>query len=107
MEYCNFLFPLPGGIKILFWGNPVVLPEQRNAILKEAPDILILQITDSRTHAIAAKLCTQMNCKVVIPHPTDFPKDYRPIADALEEELAKHAPQTRYILPPYAQWISL
>lgn len=107
VEYRNFLFTLPGGIKILFWGNPVVLPEQRNAILKEAPDILILQITDSRTPAIAAKLCGQMNCKAVIPHHMDFPKDYRSIADALEEELAKYAPQTRYILPQYAQWISL
>ena len=107
VEYRNFLFTMPDGTKILFWGNPLILPEQRNAILQEAPDIWILQITDSRTPAIAAKLCAQMHCKAVIPHHTDFPKDYRHISDALAEALAQHAPQTQYILPAYGQWISL
>lgn len=107
IEYRNYLFTMPNGTKILFWGNPVILPEQRNAILKEKPDILILQITDSRTPAIAAKLCTQIGCKAVIPHHTDFPGDYRHNVDALGEELANHAPQTRYIVPAYGQWITL
>lgn len=107
VEYRNYLFTMPNGTKILFWGNPVILPEQRNALLKEKPDILILQITDSRTPAIAAKLCAQIGCKAVIPHHTDFPGDYRHNADALGKELASHAPQTRYIVPAYGQWITL
>lgn len=107
IEYRNFLFTMPNGIKILFWGNPLHLPEQRNALIKEKPDVLLLQITDPRTPEIAAKLCAQIHCKAVIPHHTDFPDDYRHIADALGKELEKYAPQTRYRIPPYGQWISL
>ena len=107
IEYRNFLFTMPNGVKILFWGNPLILPEQRNVLTKEKPDILILQATDARTPAIAAKLCAQINCKMVIPHHMDFPGDYHHIVDTLREELAKHAPQTRYIVPAYGQWIPL
>ena len=107
LEYRNYLFTTPGGTRLLFWGNQLVLPELRNLLVKEHPDILILQVTDSRTPAIAAKLCAQFGCKAVIPHHMDFPRDYRHIVDALGEELAKHAPQTRCIVPAYGQWICL
>ena len=107
VEYRNYLFTGSGGIKLLFWGNQLVLPELRNLLTKASPDILILQATDSRTPAIAAKLCAQMGVKAVLPHHMDFPRDYGHIVDALAEELAKHAPQTQYIVPAYGQWISL
>lgn len=107
IEYRNFLFTMPNHVKLLFWGNPLILPEQRNVLIQEKPDILILQTTDSRTPSIAAELCAQIKCKAVIPHHTDFPGDYRHIADALGKELEKYAPQTQYIVPTYGQWICL
>lgn len=107
IEYRNFLFTTPDGTRLLFWGNSLVLPELRNILAKESPDILILQATDTRTPAIAAKLCARFGCKAVIPHHMDFPGEYSHIVDALGEELAKHAPQTRYIVPAYGRWISL
>lgn len=107
IEYRNYLFTMPNGTRILFWGNPLHLPEHRNALIKENPDILILQATDQRIPPIAARLCAQIGCKAVIPHHMDFPGDYRHIVDALGKELAQTAPQTQYIVPPYGQWISL
>lgn len=107
VEYHNYLLTMPNGMKILLWGNPLNLPEQRNALLKEKPDILLLQVTDRRTPVIAAKLCGQIHCKAVIPYHTDFPGNYRHNADALAAALAEYAPQTQYICPSYGQWICL
>lgn len=106
-EYCNYLFTMPDGTKILFWGNPLSRPEQRNTLRAERPDILIIQTTSPSTPAYAAELCKELGCKVVIPHHSDFPGDYRPYAQKLGEELARLAPQTRCIIPQYGEWISL
>ena len=107
IEYRNYLFTMPNGTKILFWGNPLHLPEHRNALIKEKPDILILQATDKRIPETAAKLCAQIGCTAVIPHHMDFPGDYCHIVDALGKELAQVAPQTQYIVPAYGRWLSL
>ena len=106
-EYRNYLFTLPGGTKILLWGVPLNRPEQRNAIRQEKPDILLMQTTISSTPEETAKLCAELGCKVVIPHHMDFPKDYSHFVKEMGERLGQLAPDTRYIIPEYGEWITL
>lgn len=107
MEYRNFLFTLPNGTKILLWGNKLSLPEQRNALRSLRPHILIAQVTSPSAPADIASLCAELGCKVVIPHHFDFPNDYLHLVNELGVELARLAPQTRYIIPQYGEWIRL
>ena len=106
-EYRNFLYTAPNGTKVLIWGNQLARPDQRNILRDVKPDIAIMQMTGGNSAADTAKICREMGCKVVIPHHFDYPKDYTPFVEALGEELKKQAPEIRYIVPEYGEWISL
>lgn len=106
-EYRNFLFTTPNGTKILLWGNKLTLPEQRNTLREEKPDVLVIQITTPTAPVDAAKMCAELGCKVVIPNHTDFPKNYSVLAAEFGEALAQYAPETKYIVPEYGKWIEI
>lgn len=107
-EYRNFLYTAPNGTKILVWGNRMNRPDQRNLLREVRPDIAILQTTVAdNAGVVAAEACRDCGCKIVIPHHFDFPKDYAHHVQNLGEELAKIAPEIRYIVPEYGQWIEL
>lgn len=106
-EYRNYLFTLPNGTKVLIWGNKLARPDQQNILRQVKPDIAILQMTGGNPPEDTAKICREMGCKVVLPHHMDFPKDYSPIVGKLGEELARQAPEIRYIIPEYGKWIEL
>jgi len=106
VEYRNYLFTMPNGTKILVWGNKLNRPEARNQLREVKPDIAIMQMTGN-SGADTAVICKEIGCKVVIPHHFDFPKDHMPLVNDLGEELAKIAPEIRYIVPEYGKWIEL
>ena len=86
----------------------VYLAYQTTTDIEDAiTDIAIMQMTGGNSAADTAKICREMGCKVVIPHHFDCPKDYTPFVEALGEELKKQAPEIRYIVPEYGEWISL
>ena len=105
-EYRNFLYTLPNGTKILVWGNRLDRPDQRNILRKLNVDVAIMQIT-TNAPADTAAICKEMGCKVVIPHHFDYPGNAMKRVLATEEELKKLAPEIRFIIPEYGQWISL
>ena len=108
VEYRNYLFTMPNGTKVLIWGNRMKFAEQRNIIRETRPDIAILQMTTSdNASELAAEICRDSGCKVVIPHHFDFPNDCMPFVNALGEELAKIAPEIRYVVPKCGEWIEL
>lgn len=107
IEYRNFLFTAPNGTKVLIWGNKLARPDQKAILRAAKPDIAIMQMTSGNPADETARICKEMGCKVVMPHHMDFPKDYTPYVEALGEELAKQAPEIRYIVPEYGKWIEL
>ncbi|MBR6676599.1 MAG: MBL fold metallo-hydrolase [Clostridia bacterium] len=106
-EYRNFLFTTPDGVKIFIWGNTLDRPDQRAILRQLKPDIAILQITGRNPIDKVVDICKDMECKVLIPNHIDFPKDYTAIATELGEEMAKNAPEIRFIYPEYGKWIEL
>lgn len=104
-EYRNYLFTLPNGTKILVWGNPLDNAAQRNILLAEKPDILILQATRKNILNDVIDICKDLRCKALIPHHFDFPRDSRPVVETLGEMMAEQVPETQYILPNYGEWI--
>lgn len=106
VEYRNFLYTMPNGTKLLIWGNKL-RPEQRNILRREKPDIAILQVTGKNSAEETAELMKEIGCKVVMPHHFDFPSSKLEIVTELGEVMAKLAPEIRFIVPEYGQWIEL
>ena len=107
LEYRNFLYTLPNGVKVLHWGNTVRRPEEKTALRRLAPDVAIMQVTGSAGAEEMAQMCKHMGCKVVIAHHIDFPGDYMHHANALGAALAETAPEIQYIIPQYGKWLEL
>lgn len=106
-EYRNYLYTAPNGTTVLMWGNKLSRPDQRSILRGCGADIAILQVTGGNPADQTAMICRDMGCKVVIPHHFDFPNNYAPHVRSLGEELAKIAPEIRYIVPEYGKWIEL
>lgn len=106
VEYRNYLYTMPNGTKVLIWGNKF-RPEQRNILRREKPDIAILQVTGKNSAEETAALMKEIGCKVVMPHHFDFPNPRMDTVNELGEELARSAPEIRFIVPEYGQWIEL
>ena len=108
IEYRNFLFTTPDGVKILLWGNENV-PVLSNICKDIKPDIAIIQrgVSDA---AIASKadFAAKLGCKVVIPHHHDFrEKDDPKIIEKFKEEFLKRVPDGEFITPTHGEWIHL
>ena len=108
MEYRNFLFTLPNGIKILLWGNDPTI-EQLNLCKALQPDIGIIQRSvDPVAAAQKAAFAAEIGCKVVIPHHHDFKKvDDPSVLDVMEKEFLARVPDGKFIRPVHGQWIHL
>ena len=105
-EYRNFLYTMPNGVKVFIWGNMLSRPDQRNILREIKPDIAILQITGRNDASDVVQICKEMGCKVLIPNHIDFPKDYSEVVKDLGEKMAKEAPEIKYVVPAYGDWIS-
>ena len=105
IEYINYLYTLPNGIKVLIWGCELI-PDQCSILREIKPDVAILQMTRNSPEK-TAQICAEMGSRVVIPNHIDFPGDYAHLVSALGEEMKKYAPEARYIVPEYGKWIEL
>ena len=108
LEYRNFLFTLPDGTKILFWGNDPT-PAQINICKALKPDIAIIQRANGQDAVVAkAEFAAAVGCKVLIPHHHDFkcvddPKNM----ERFEEEFLKRVPDGTFVNPKHGEWIHL
>ena len=107
LEYRNYLYTMPSGVKVLMWGNKISRPDQRNILLRERPDIAIVQVTGVNTAEEMATACKEMGCKVVIPHHVDYPGDYTRQMGNLGDALAAVAPEISFVVPQYNQWVEV
>ena len=108
IEYRNFLFTTPDGVKILFWGNEPITPLV-NICKGMNPDIAIIQRGVSEKAIVErAEFAAKLGCKVVIPHHHDFKaKDDPAIIEKFKEEFLKRVPDGEFITPVHGEWINL
>ena len=108
MEYRNYLFTLPNGVKLLIWGNSPT-PEQVNLCKALKPDIAILQRSSDPEGIVSmADFAAKIGCKVLIPHHHDFrrvdPPEY---IEAFREEFLRRVPDGRFVAPRHGEWVRL
>lgn len=108
LEYRNFLFTTPNGVKILIWGNDPTV-DQLNILKAEKPDIAIMQrSTRKPNHEKMAKFIKEIGCKVVIPHHHDFGGVDNPeIINEFKATIKEIAPQVEFITPVHGEWLHL
>ena len=107
LEYRNYLYTMPSGTKVLMWGSKIARPDQRNILLREKPDIAIVQVTGANKAEDMAAALVEMGCKIVIPHHIDYPGDYSRQTGNLQAALAEIAPEITFIVPEYNRWMEL
>jgi len=108
LEYRNYLFTAPNGVKVLVWGNDPT-SEQRSICKALAPDIAILQrpVGDKAIEK-GADFAAEIGCKVLIPHHHDFHGvDDPSVVEKFGEEFLKRVPDGKFIAPPHGEWIHL
>lgn len=107
LEYRNYLFTAPSGLKVLHWGNPLNT-FLCNIMRETKADILIQQTTETVPDMdLLIQLCKDMGTKVVIANHVDFPGDFREKAFHDQEIFKKALPGTRFIVPEYDEWMEL
>ena len=103
LEYRNFFFTYPDGLKVLVWGNDLSVT-QRNILKALKPDVAIMQATRQIKDPKAfAEFVAAVGPKVVVPHHMDLAKPYAEYLPAMEEvrkEMAVVCPETEFVLPP-------
>jgi len=108
LEYRNYLFTTPDGVKVLLWGGyPTV--EQFAICRKIKPDVAIIQRSVSPEDiALKADFAAAMGAKIVIPHHHDFHGvDTTDAIDLFEKEYLARVPKGRFIKPVHGEWIEL
>lgn len=110
LEYRNYLFTYPDGLKVLIWGNPLV-SFQKNILKQEKPDIAIMQATGQIKDPLEfANFVAEFSPKVVIPHHMDLSKPVDAVMPqllAVKEAVEKVCPETQFIIPVHGEWIEL
>ena len=108
LEYRNFLFTLPGGTKILLWGNDPTV-EQVNICKAVEPDIAIIQRSVKPADIEKkAKFAAAIGCKTVIPHHHDFKAvDDPQVVAAFREAFLRLVPDGNFIIPEHGKWMEL
>lgn len=110
LEYRNFFFTFPDGLKVLVWGNEFTAV-QKNIVKALKPDIAIIQSTRQLQDIPGyCEFVKESGCKVVIPHHMDLSKpyeEYKPQLKELAEAIHKETPDVEFNLPEYNEWIEL
>jgi len=107
LEYRNYLFTAPSGLKVLHWGNPLNT-FLCNIMRETKADILIQQMTETIPDVeLLIRICQEMGTKVLIANHVDFPGNYREKAFRNKEIVEKALPDIRFIIPEYGQWMEL
>lgn len=111
LEYRNYLFTLPSGVKVLLWGG---YPTREQFALCRAlrPDVAIIQrSSDPKDITRKARFAAETGAKTVIPHHHDFrqvdPPEVAAAIDLFEQEYLALVPDGRFIKPVHGEWIDL
>jgi len=108
LEYRNFFFTFPDGMKVLVWGNDFTAV-QKNIVKALKPDLAVIQATRQlQDPAGFVDFVNTSGAKFVIPHHMDLKISYDEARDALKEMGARieaACAGTRFILPEYNHWI--
>ena len=108
LEYRNYLFTLPNGVKILFFGNDA-LPELENICKQCKPDVAIIQRSvEPNLVRGKAKFAKEIGCKVFIPHHHDFTKvDLPYVCENMKKAFLEEVPDGVFVTPKHGEWIEL
>ena len=107
LEYRNYLFTMPNGTKVLFFGNDA-LPELTEICKKHKPDIAIIQRAGAKFAKDKAVFAKEIGCKVYIPHHHDFlGVDSPEICENLKKAYLEIVPDGVFITPKHGEWINL
>jgi len=106
-EYRNFLFTATDGCKVLMWGTPLYHPIQRNTLLNQKADIIMMMPTKRYPAVDTAEFISKTGCKAVIVQHIDYPNDKTEFVNVFKNELEKRAPEIRFIVPKYGEWMEL
>ncbi len=108
MEYRNYLFTTPEGVRLFLWGGEPT--EEQFAIGKAlSPDIVIVQRgKDSDAIAKRAEFAAQIGAKVFIPHHHDFKGvDDPSVIERSREAFLRLVPDGRFVAPAHGEWVHL
>lgn len=107
MEYRNYLFTTPSGVRLLLWGgDPTV--EQVNLCKALKPDVAIIQRSTGSKAAAKAEFAAAIGCKVFIPHHHDFRAVDDPEGiEGLKKEFLSRVPDGVFITPKHGEWIHI
>lgn len=111
LEYRNFLFTYPDGMKLLVWGNDLSVT-QKNILKQLKPDVAIMQATRQiQSPRAFAEFVAEFGPRIVVPHHMDLKKPYQEYLPQLEEvrrEMADLCPETELVLPPdHGVWFEI
>lgn len=107
LEYRNYLFTLPNGVKVLFFGNDA-LPELTNICKQFKPEIAIIQRAGQNFAKAKAMFAKEIGCEVYIPHHHDFKcVDSPSLCENLKNAYLEIVPDGTFITPKHGEWIKL
>ena len=106
MEYCNYLFTMPNGTKVLIWGNEVN-DMQINLMKKYQPDIAIIQRSVSEdAYKEKARFAAEIGAKVLIPHHHDFRgPEKEGVIEGFGKAFLELVPDGKFIAPDHGEWV--
>ena len=107
LEYRNYLYTTPDGCKVLMWGTPLNHPIQRDILLKQKADIIMMMPTKRYPAVDTAEFISKTGCKTVIVQHIDYPNDKTEFVNVFKSELEKRASEIRFIVPKYGEWMEL
>jgi len=111
LEYRNFLFTFPDGVKLLVWGNDFTTI-QKNIVKDLHVDIAVIQATKQlRDPDGFVDFVKKSGAKVVIPHHMDLKKPYEeyiPELTEMKNRIEKEVEGCTFLLPEnHGIWMDL
>ena len=107
LEYRNYLFTMPNGVKILFFGNDA-LPELANICKQYKPEIAIIQRSGESYAKSKALFAKEIGCEIYIPHHHDFMGVDNPsVIENLKKAYLEIVPNGKFISPKHGEWMKL
>jgi len=111
LEYRNFFFTFPDGVKLLVWGNDFTAI-QKNIVGALKPDIAVIQATRQLKDPDGfVDFVKRSGAKIVIPHHMDLAHPYAEYIPQLEEikaRIEKECEGVTFLLPEdHGVWMEL
>ena len=111
LEYRNFFFTFPDGVKLLVWGNDFSAI-QKNIVKELKPDIAVIQATRQLKDPEGfVDFVKKSGARIVIPHHMDlkYPYEYYiPQLNEIKERIEKECKGVSFLLPEdHGVWMEI